>query len=337
MSDVRACPGNHTDAHPAPQLRPGEHLCRGCITHAERLLSDLVALTRDVEVTVTRQARTAGSSGARAVGHEPPLPVDVGASDRARRSLELLFEWADFVAERTGQRGIPVFARHVPLQTLVPRAVAIILRHSQWMRLDEQGPDLANAIRHVRRDLRRLVDTHLERLYAGPCDADLGYDPKLGYECRGQLFRQWGAEEIVCDGYRPDTLPGEWRHGCGTAHTTAERREWLLGAIGEHLLPLRVVWEDLYDLVPGFDVDWETARKWPRERRNRLPRVDAKGRPRLGKDGQPLMRVIVTPPRLTAEGWDGDTPLFKGSDILRVARDSAVRPGRRRRTRRTVA
>lgn len=337
MTDQRTCPGSHSIAHPAPALRNDEHLCRGCVRHTERILGDLVALTRDVETTVTRQDRVGTRNGARAIGHDRPLPVNVHTSDKARKSLALLFEWADFVAERNSVRGLPSFARTIPLGTLVPRAVAILLHYSDWMRLDQQGPDCANAIRSVRRDLRALVDAPPERLYAGPCEADLGYDKTLGYRCSGQLFRRWGSEEITCDGYRPDRLIGEHRFGCGTVHATAERRTWMRAEVEERLLPLRVLWEDLYELVPGCELDWKTVRQWTQERRQRVAKRDTNGLERVDSRGKPMVTVIVTPPRLEPQAWDCDVPLYRGSDVLKLAEDGGLRRGRRRRTRRSVA
>src|ERR1700743_1116471 len=57
-SDERVCPGRHGVRHPAPALRNDEYLCRGCVRDAERALGDLPALTRELEITVSRQ--TAG-------------------------------------------------------------------------------------------------------------------------------------------------------------------------------------------------------------------------------------------------------------------------------------
>lgn len=335
-TDGRTCPGHHSTAHPAPALRPEDYLCRSCVRHAERILGDLVALTRDLETTVARQDRSGGHAS-RGTGHERPLPVNISASERARERLELLFEWTDFVAQRNHVTGLPVFGRHVPLGTLVPRAVAVLLHHSDWMRLDEQGPALANAIWHVRRDLRQLVDTPLERLHAGPCDADLGYDPELGYTCSAHLFRRWGSEDIVCDGYRPAHVPGVATFGCGTSHPASSRRTWMRAEVEARLLPLRVIWEDLYELIPGCELDWATVRQWTRERRQRVPRVDAKGIERVDSRGRPMVDVTVTPPRLEPQAWEGDTPLYRGSDVLRLAEDGGARRGRRRRTRRQVA
>jgi hypothetical protein len=327
MSDetTKVCPGGHSTAHPAPGLRPDEYLCRGCVRHAERILGDLPSLTRDLETTVTRQDRAAKSG--RGTKTERPLPANLIAADRGRTTLELLFEWADFVAQHYGVKGLPMFAAHRPLTELVPPAVAILLTHAEWMRTNEQGPGLAEAIRCVRRDLRAIVDRKPERLYAGPCLADLGYDPTLGYDCRLPVYRPWGTDDITCDGHTVNVTPGQWTaSGCGRLHLAADRKEWLLAEVTSRLLPLRLVWESLYVLIPDCQVEWETAKQWTRERRQR---VDDPARKRP--------RIIVSPPRLEPQSWAAETPLYRGADILRLAEDKQPRRGRRRVPRGEVA
>lgn len=333
MSEQRNCPGRHIEDR---SLRDDEYLCMGCLRHAERILGDLPALVAEVETTVARQAhayraggmrRTVVDEDWRGTAHAlapHPLPVDIEASTRARTTLELLFEWADFVAEHHGKTGLPMFSRSKPLTDLTPAAVAILLRYADWMRSNEQGPALAEAVRCVRRDIRTLIDCRPENLYAGPCRADLEYPPELGYRCEAKLYREWGRAEISCD-------------SCGTAHTTAERREWLRAEVETRLLPLRIVWEDLYELVPGFELDWPTVKRWTQPREQRIPIKDKSGQPRYDKRGRPMVRITLTPARLEHQNRVGDVLLYRGSDILRLAEDKGIRRGRRRIRRSDVA
>lgn len=317
MTEPRNCPGYHPNGD--KPIRDG-YLCRGCQTRAERALGDLPALTRELETTVTRQDRVA-SAGKRAEGHARPLVVNLDADRRGRTILELLFEWADYVAAWHHRTGLPVFSRDTPLTTLVPRAVAMLLEHPDWMRHNEQGPVLAEAAHNIRRDLRRLVDQPPARLLAGPCRADLGYPPELNYRCELTLYRKWGSETITCDGHRPDSTPGQWTpSGCGAVHTDTDRDTFLVDSVEERLLPLRMLWEALHRLVPGSTLDWKTVQRWTRERREPIP----------AKPGE-RQRYTVTPPRLTPAGLDLDgNPLYRGSDVLRLARDDQPRRGRRR-------
>jgi hypothetical protein len=271
---------------------------------------------------------------------QTPWPANVTASDRGRVVLDLLFEWADFVAQWHGVTGLPVFARHVPLGQLVPQAVAMLLSRADWMRHNEQGPVLAEAIHQVRRDMRRLVDMRPARLYAGPCRADLDYPPELGYVCQVPLFRKWGSDEIVCDGHQPQPRPASWYPtGCGAVHAAADRDEFTHAAVEEHLLPLRLLWESLYKLEPtAAAVEWRTVQQWTRPREQRIPIRDKQGRPRFDRRGREMVRIHTTPARLEPAGvdWQG-RPLYRGSDVLRLARDDRTRRGRRRVQRVNVA
>lgn len=319
MSD-RTCPGHGCDR----PLRD-EYLCRGCQRKAERVLGDLVALTRELETTVSRQDKIA-MPGKRGKGHEQPSPANVTAAQRGRTILGLLFEWADFVAERHNMIGLPVFAAYRPLGELVPTAVAILLSKAEWMRHDEQGPALVEAIHQVRHQLRRLVDQPPTRLYAGPCRADLGYDTELGYVCQLPLYRKWGSDEITCDGHLPQQDPGQPRPtGCGHTHPAADRRDFMVASVEENLLPLRLLWESLYVLLPeAGQLDWLTVQQWTRERRQR----SVIGTTSTGRD---KVRITVTPARLEPAGTDlNGRPLYRGKDVLRLARDGERRRGRRR-------
>lgn len=344
MSETRTCPGYGCEA----PLRD-EFLCRKCQGRAERALGDLCALTRDLEVTVARLDKAQRNASSRGVADldwrgsdhalaQNPWPADVLTAQRGRDVLALLFEWADFVAGRNHMTGLPVLAAYRPLTELVPQAVAVLLHCTDWMRTDEQGPDLANAIHSVRRELRQLVDCRPERAYAGPCMADLDYPPELGYLCGLRLFRQWGADEIVCDGHKPNSESGQrYTTGCGSTHATTARLEWLRAEVEGQLLPLRIIWEDLHDLIPDCQVDWETAKRWTRERRERVPLRDKHGQPLRDRNGRERVQIRVTPPRLDPQGWIGDVPLYRGSDVLRLAEDRDVRRGRKRIRRVKVA
>lgn len=327
MSDeTPICPGFRCE-HP---LRD-EYLCRSCQRRAERVLGDLVACARDVEVTVTRQDRIT-NPGKRGTGHAQPSPANLNADRQARTVFDLLFEWADHVAQWQGVRGLPVFAAHRPLTEMVAQACAILLQYSDWMRNQQQGPDLANAIHSVRRDARRIVDQPATRLYAGPCQADLGYPPELGYGCRLPLFRKWGADDIECDGHNPELAAKRIRQfGCGTVHLAVERDGFMVAAAEEHVLPLRLLYDSLHVLIPNCALDWKTVHQWTKARQTRVPLKDEKGRQRFDSRGRERVRIIVTPPRLTPVRVDSDgRELYRGADVLALARDGDKRRGRRR-------
>lgn len=340
--DQQPCPGHHTPERPAPGLRPGEQLCHHCVRRAEHQLTEIAALAGQLDrVTIARLDRVQHAAGAarRAPDQDwrgtanalpaTPWPANVDAAERGREVLELLFEWADHVAAWHRIEGLPAFTRHVPLAQLAGRAAAVLVHHSRWMRDQQQGPDLAHAIWCVRRDLRQLVDTQPARLYAGPCGADLGYGEGLGYRCGLPLYQAWGRDTIRCDGHRPsgDQRP-RWNTGCGAGHEVTDRQVFLRASVDGALLPLKLLWQSLHVLVgqPASDVAWKVVEAWTRPRTQRVETV--------ARSGRKLVRLVTTPPRLTAAGVDlAGRPLYRGGDVLQLAEDGQRRRGRRRITR----
>jgi len=291
------------------------------------VIGDLPALSRECDVTAARLDRLGGGGGHRKKGDDQPLLVKVRhdgqtVSDVVDGVLSLLYEWTDHVAAFYGESSLPLQVRgdvRPPRHLLVPTAAGTLLRHVDWMRSDEQGPDLAHAVWTVRRDLRVIIDRPPERTYAGPCQSPLlvmGADPDQDgpirfvareTRCKRELYRKWGSDVITCDGYDPD--PRLRGGGCGAQHLAINRDVWLVASVTEELLPLRLLWESLYVLVPGCLVDWETVRRWPRRNNGSPPRLIAHTLTPMGQ------------------------PLYRGGDVLALARDTMPRRGKRRITR----
>jgi len=290
-------------------------------------IGDLPSLTAECDVTIARLDRVGRGAGHRKKGDEQPLLVKVRGdgkpvSDVVDTTLQLLYEWSDHVATYYGWPSLPLHVRgdvRPPRSLLVPAAARTLLCHADWMRIDQQGPDLAHAVWRIRSDLRAVIDRPPERTYAGPCQAPILVMETLpgagntisvrGHEtrCDRDLYRRWGSSTIVCDGYDPD--PRKREGGCGTEHLAVNRDAFLVVTVKEQLLPLRLLWESLYVLMPGCTVDWETVRRWPRRNNGSPPRLTSN----------------VT----TAAG----VALYRGSDVLALAADTMPRQGRRRITR----
>lgn len=313
-------------------------LCDRCIRITQRRLADIPSLVNELETTISRQARAGRSAGHRKKGDDQPLPYNAAASDK-RSLVNVLVEWSDHAAQAAHTTPMPL---RPPVNTLgvQARAATAILRRSEhWLRTNPDAGDCANAIWVIRDQLRATIDRVPERLWAGPCRAPLPADIRLTDgtvtvqladtateppRCQRQLHRAWGEETITCDGWHdPDELPG-----CGATYTIDQRHEWLLVALEDELLPLRTVWEALYELVPPLaNLQWETVRKWPRKRST--PRLDKNGQPRTDRLGRPLMATVparLSPRATTASG----EPLYSGGDILKLARDELPRRGAKR-------
>lgn len=338
MTD-RPCPG-HDCARP---LNPDETLCRRCTHRAERIIGDLPAEAIELDITISRQTRTATNGRRRLRDDEieqdwrgtehaqpaRPLPWNEHAATNGDDALALLYEWADYIAQWHGEKGLPVrtsrpAAGRAPLAT---QAAGILLRHIDWIRTAQQGPDLAHAMWITRQRVRALTDRPLERVWAGPChallpatvthtDGTITVSPTKT-RCQLDLYRAWGSDTLTCDGHND---PGG-QPGCGAVHTLDDRRKkWLLAALDEHHVPLRTAWETL-PLLLAADItapEWDTVRKWTQYQ----DKTDERG------------KTYRVPPRLrpvavTSRG----VKLYRGGDILQLVADQQPRRGRRRRVR----
>lgn len=312
-----------TQSHcPACGRPTGDVLCSSCVRRTERYLRDIPKLANDLELTITRQAVGGGFGGKRKKGDEQPLPYNDHASRKQRDVVALLVEWCDHIAADNNVRTLPIMPTVDEYRRRAGAACAIILQHIRWFRVHTDAPDAASAMEWVRDQLRVAVDRPPERVWAGPCMAPI---PLSVHEddgvitvalkastCDLDLYRKWGQDIIVCDGHNdPDES-----NGCLAQHPASERAEFLVEHVTEQLLPLRLVWESLYVLLPKCPVAWETARKWPRPRRIE----DADG------------KITVVPPRLVSRAVSAKThaQLFRGGDILDLARDETKRAGRKR-------
>lgn len=323
MTAVRTCPG-HGCTRP---LNDSEFLCRGCQRRAERILGDLPSLARAVEETIAK-LDTGGnvSGGSRGVPESQP-PANLAASDRARDkdAFGLLFEWADAVAADYGMKGLPIRLDRIPLSTVVPAAVAILLSRSEWFRRHPDGPDAASAIWHVQRNARRIVDRRPDRWYAGRCgaaheheapcscrchvtssnlamcDVNAGYGTGCGphdttsWVCDRALYALPGRAEVTCDGWRQDWL------GCGRVHLATERSAFILATLEDELVPLDLILAALPTLIHR-NPDAATVRQW-RHRQKIVPK------------SQTVLGVV----------------LYRGGDVIKAALDTDARPGPRRR------
>jgi hypothetical protein len=147
--DERRCPGRGCDA----ALRRDEFLCRPCVRAAVRALDRLPALLAELETTIARQSRGAGSSGHAAPGSR--LPINLTA-----------------LAKRNHEQIIVAFACELGYQPTtfdLPGVVTAVTEDPTKLRTRLDGPEFARAIHTAASEWRNVVDPGSEMVFAGRC------------------------------------------------------------------------------------------------------------------------------------------------------------------------
>lgn len=258
MNQAHECPG-------CDQLTR-DVLCVACVAWVERIVAKMPDAVADLELTRTRQARGARSSGHRDKGEAAPLPFD----DRpqvaeAIRHVAIFIEWAEHIARTCHY---PISALPVPVTPpndlglrRVADATDLILRNLGWFRVAPDAPKAMKALGMIRDRLRAAVDRPPARVYLGPCGAavtalevtevDGVIVPRtVTTVCATPLYAATGDGVVTC-------------RTCGAQRAPAERKAFRRAAFEGEVLPLGDVLDGLRDLA-GLEVDRALIRQWRR-------------------------------------------------------------------------
>ncbi|AGL13862.1 hypothetical protein [Actinoplanes sp. N902-109] len=225
-----------------------------CTAELARSLDELAALLPEVGITVAKLARLT-SGGVRPAGAEPQLPYDAGAAERGRALQGELVTWARLVHEESG-RPLPASPSGSGLARYLGQAV-------EWARYRQFWPELHAALMPLSRAASRLVDRPADRVYLGPCGADVKDQDE---SCRADVYA------------RPQAAVGTCK-ACGATHEVATSRQWLLGAL-EGVLARPV---EIAGVLRGFGhakVGYSTIASYVASGRLQPRGTDQAGRPR---------------------------------------------------------
>jgi hypothetical protein len=204
---------------------PNAYLCPRCTDRLEKLLAELPADLRELEVTVTRQAnagrpeQTKRRKPGTTVLYDPDEPASKVAM-QAHNGLSTI------VRHLCEQRGL------TPPYLMTAPAMAIWLtRNAAAIAQDELAGDIHDRMHELRRAIRRAID-NLAKRWAGPCTARLviadivAFDTGLAFgaverECGADLRTRPGAKVITCD-------------ACGAEYDPIKRLKWVLAKSREH-------------------------------------------------------------------------------------------------------
>ena len=204
---------------------PDGMLCSGCTGRFRSALLAVARLWPDLEVTLSRQART-GTEGKRT--DPSPLPVDV----EALKAYSYVRNQLATLAALTG------------CGVSDPRMRALWLAgNADRCRTLETAADELGEVEYCRTLIRRVVDLPPELLYCGSCQV-----------CGGYLYAKPGAENVTCRRCV--------KAGIDTPAVPVEARRGEMRAAAEDLL---VTMDELLTAVPalyGVQVRRNTVSVW---------------------------------------------------------------------------
>lgn len=206
------------------------YVCPTCGELLHRALLRLAAYAGEIQTDVARQARHAAIITAG--GHEPPLPYNPTAADRAWAVGNTVVTWAFHVADHRGAPPPPapgrligpqcrhgVGCRHDSCQAIrnrrtehpIARAARWLARHVDWLRHRPEAAEAVDELLDAANVARRTIDSPGDTWYAGPCGEPL----TAGDECPADLYVHHGAQVVRCA-------------ACGAQHDAQARQAWLL-------------------------------------------------------------------------------------------------------------
>lgn len=215
-------------------------ICSPCWFPLERDLGDVTWLAEQLDITLSRQSRTAPRAyGSRS--RETPVAFDPRASEVAGHLRAILVSWARMVIEERGWPDPPFGPKCWPSRRCAhasclrigeysapPNELVGIGRYllgqSNWLRHHPAASDALEEITTAIRAARQAVDAAPEMLTVGPCDPKgLHGDP-----CTQELRVRAGREFVECA-------------ACGLTWRVADRREYLVEAAQELLVTAYVL------------------------------------------------------------------------------------------------
>lgn len=229
-------------------------LCWTCTRDLELHLAELPALLGEIQTTRLRQANTGSGTGSRATVEGYDQLPDSRPDERLDELRTHLAGWARIVVEGTGAAW--------PADT-VAAVSRFLFGHLTYLRGHEAAWEAHSDICGAIRRLRQTLDRPAERIYAGPCGAEL----EVG-RCPEHLSTTRGARRITC-------------RGCGAVYDSAAQQQWCLEAAEDQLAHASLLARAVSNL--GKPLRVTTVWKWA----SRGLIVDHGCDP----DGRPLYRV----------------------------------------------
>jgi hypothetical protein len=186
-------------------------MCHTDTLRLERALGDVAAIVRDLDVTISKQAKIGNASGPGGLARERS-PLNWGAVSVADDLQNTLTSWARDVA--------PQWRANYPAAPSIT-ASRILLFHIDAIRRHAAVNELVDEITDAVEQARRVVDRPADRVFLGACLAEFE-----GVTCTEDIYAKAGAGTATCK-------------VCGVTHDVGERRAWLLEQAADRLFTVR--------------------------------------------------------------------------------------------------
>ncbi|WP_344572445.1 hypothetical protein [Winogradskya humida] len=209
--------------------------CPICGQRVADALRQLALLIPEISITLAKLDRISAGDGPRPDGAEAALPYRLDASDRGRAIQGELVTWARVILDETGAP-LPEVITGSTLAHYLAVGAARARGRAFWR-------EYHDALLPLARVASRIVDRPAERVYLGPCGAEL----VDGGTC---------MEDVTAP---RDAAYGRCR-GCGTEHDYSVARAWMLDALQDVL----VTTDELRDIFArgGLTVGRSSLYRW---------------------------------------------------------------------------
>ncbi|WP_143267140.1 hypothetical protein [Amycolatopsis thailandensis] len=184
-------------------------LCPGCLAELTAALRELISdgsgghgLLAELGITLSRQHTMTLGTGVGGHAAERPMPFHEAASEVGWVLANTISTWAREVHECNPHL--------LPPAGSTAGAVAWMVGLPGLLALHPAADELHDEITHVVARVRRVVDRPPDRIYAGPCDAQVEDG-----RCPDHLYARPGQRRVQCG-------------SCGTEHDVDERRNWMI-------------------------------------------------------------------------------------------------------------
>lgn len=236
----------------------GVFLCRAHENELSDALRTVPGLAEDLDVTITRQSRTAGQKhGARS--STTPLPWNEHASSCRIELNAILNAWAYETSQIGEHPSDPLSAVHASDTAIL----ALWLRsHSSFAVRHDQAGDMYGEILDAITQATRAVDLPPDRKFIGVCGHHPDDWPKA---CKEDLYALPRQHKVIC-------------RGCTHEHDADARRAELLSAVEDQAATTGVLAGLLSGL--GQPIGASTIRKYAVDHSLRVISRDRNGRPR---------------------------------------------------------